>query len=317
MNDNEFINIINTSESKREILLRYFGYANKTVYDKLNSFIIKNSIDTSHLQKIIKYCPNCGKIIIKNDNKFCNSSCAGTYNNKNRTLSIETKKLISDKLIGRTLSVEHRMKLIGENNGRWKEKIKRIVERKIVIHKESGYIFNDRRNTCLMCEKDLTHKQKIRKNDFCSNSCSSKFRYSKQEERNKNSIVMKKRVNDRLHNGWASRNIVSYPEQFFIKVLNNNNIEFIHNYPVNKKDLGLNDSHNYFLDFYIKDKKIDLEIDGRQHKDRKEHDYLRDKILINNGYIVYRIDWKNINTKIGKEYIKEEINKFLEYYKNL
>ena len=99
-------------------------------------------------------------------------------------------------------------------------------------------------------------------------------------------------------------------------VLNNNNIEFKHNHPVNKRNLGLNNSCNYFLDFYIKNKNIDLEIDGKQHRSRQEHDDFRDKILIENGYVVYRIKWKNINTDNGKTYMKNEIDKFLEFYKN-
>lgn len=48
----------------------------------------------------------------------------------------------------------------------------------------------------------------------------------------------------------------------------------------------------YFLDFLIEKngKKIDLEIDGKQHKDRKDHDKERDEYLTNLGYIIYRID---------------------------
>jgi very-short-patch-repair endonuclease len=59
-----------------------------------------------------------------------------------------------------------------------------------------------------------------------------------------------------------------------------------------------------------------LEIDGKQHKYRKEHDDERDKLLNEYGYIVYRIKWKNINTEMGKEYIKNEIDKFMEFYDN-
>jgi very-short-patch-repair endonuclease len=83
-------------------------------------------------------------------------------------------------------------------------------------------------------------------------------------------------------------------------ILKNNGINYKHNHPINKRDLGLNDACNYFLDFYIEDKKIDLEIDGNQHKFRKEHDKKRDEILTKNGFIVYRIKWKNINTENKK-----------------
>jgi very-short-patch-repair endonuclease len=82
--------------------------------------------------------------------------------------------------------------------------------------------------------------------------------------------------------------------------------------------LGLNEPYNYFLDFYFHNKKIDLEIDGKQHeyKDRKISDKKRDEALIKNGIKVYRIKWKNINTENGKRYIQDEIQKFLEFYHN-
>lgn len=91
------------------------------------------------------------------------------------------------------------------------------------------------------------------------------------------------------------------------------------NFPISKKTLGLDEIANYFLDFYFEDKQIDLEIDGKQHEyeDRKTSDIQRDKLLINFGIKVYRIKWKNINNEKGKNYIKEEINKFLEFYNGI
>jgi len=119
------------------------------------------------------------------------------------------------------------------------------------------------------------------------------------------------------HKGWIKRNKLSYPEKFFIDILNNNNIKYITNYSISKKDLGLNEPYSYFLDFYIEDKNIDLEIDGAQHNKRKEHDKFRDKYLSDAGYNIYRIQWKSINTENGKKYIKNEIDKFLEFYNNM
>ena len=89
---------------------------------------------------------------------------------------------------------------------------------------------------------------------------------------------------------WQSRNIQSYPEKFWQSVLINNNIVFEGpNKAIKKKD-GKN---NYFLDFYIEknNKKIDLEIDGKQHEyvDRNESDKIRDEYLSSLNYIVYRV----------------------------
>lgn len=66
--------------------------------------------------------------------------------------------------------------------------------------------------------------------------------------------------------------------------MNDNDISFI------REDFS---TKKYFLDFLIEKngKKIDLEIDGKQHEyeDRKAHDILRDQYLTDLGFIVYRI----------------------------
>jgi len=40
---------------------------------------------------------------------------------------------------------------------------------------------------------------------------------------------------------------------------------------------------------------------------------LRDDILKNNGYFVYRIKWKNPNNNENKEFIKNEIDNFMNF----
>jgi nitrate/TMAO reductase-like tetraheme cytochrome c subunit len=46
-----------------------------------------------------KFCLNCGELI-KKQNKFCNNSCAASYNNKKRKLTEETKNKIKISLLG-------------------------------------------------------------------------------------------------------------------------------------------------------------------------------------------------------------------------
>jgi len=280
--EKKLIEIIETSKSKNEILLKYFGFSNARVYEELNEFILENDINVSHFNKKIKYCLNCNKKI-NSRNKFCNSSCAATFNNKKRKLSNETKNKISDSLL---------------NN--------RFINNK--VNRETKKI-------CVICKNEFISQKclsgKPSKSKCCSKECHLKLKSNNTKD------FINKRIANGIHKGWTARNIISYPERFFINVLKNNNIGYKHNYPVNKRNLGLTDSCNYFLDFYIEDKNIDLEIDGKQHNYRKEHDVIRDKILNDNGYVVYRIKWKNINTENGKQYIKNEINKFLEYYNNI
>lgn len=118
------------------------------------------------------------------------------------------------------------------------------------------------------------------------------------------------------HKYWEPRNQQSYAEKFWIQVLNNNNIAFVHD-----RTVRVNSNHRYYLDFYIEINgfKLDLEIDGKQHEypERKQHDYTRDQFLKNNGYIVYRIKWNEINSESGKELMKNKIDNFLNFYKNL
>lgn len=116
--------------------------------------------------------------------------------------------------------------------------------------------------------------------------------------------------------GWRSRKIISYPEQFFMKVLTNNDIEYVHNYKVEKNILDETERGCFFLDFYLPEYNIDLEIDGSQHELQQNivHDAYRDS-LISKEYIIYRIKWNSINTKLGSVLMKTKINEFLEYLK--
>ena len=164
---------------------------------------------------------------------------------------------------------------------------------------------------CKKCSK-LIGKTKL---GYCRECVSQSIEY-----RNNVKKGVRKHIDSGTHKGWISRNITSYPEQFFIKVLKNNNIftKCTVNYQISKKKLNIEGCGSYFLDFYFSNKMIDLEIDGRQHKDqdRITSDKKRDNALTDYGIKVYRIPWKNINNNKGKKYIKDEIDKFLNFYNN-
>ena len=218
-------------------------------------------------------CLQCGKEIVgknKNRKKFCNSSCAATFNNKGRIHSKETKEKIS------------------------KSRVK-TLEKEVV---------------CLCCGKVfkiyLNENGSFSKRKYCSDEC------RKKSSNEKISLLIKEKVINGTHKGWKTRNIISYPENFWMKVLNNNSISFHKEYHIDNK---------YFLDFFIEKNefKIDLEIDGKQHlyEDRKLHDIERDKYLTEKGYIVYRIPWNEINSEQGKEKMKQKIEDFLTFFNNL
>ena len=248
------------------------NYTNGKIQKSVIDYCFENySIDIVSIMNNNKknYCLNCGKEI-KNGKKFCNSSCAAKYNNKNRKLTEETKKKISNSL-------------------------KRPKKEKIQYE-----------CVCLQCGNTfLSQKQDAK---YCSSKCSNSSSEVKEKMRQK----VRERISNGTFSGWKSRNIKSYAEIFFESVLINNDIKFV------REDFS---TKKYFLDFLIekKDKKIDLEIDGKQHsyEDRIIHDKERDEFLTKNGYIVYRIPWNEIKSEKGKLTMKEKIKKFIEFYNSL
>ena len=147
------------------------------------------------------------------------------------------------------------------------------------------------------------------KSKYCSSECRSKVANKKISD------LAKERIKNGTFQGWKSRNITSYAEKFWKQVLDNNNIQYVREYVLEYGNKG--NGERYFLDFYIEinDRKIDLEIDGKQHLcgDRKEHDKIRDKYIKSKGIEVYRIPWNEINSENGKQLMKEKINNFLIY----
>lgn len=282
MKKENILDVIKKTKSKNDFCLKYFGYQNKRTYDIVNEYIKENNVNIDHWNKKYK-CYNC-KNELKKKGKFCNSSCSATYNNKKRgSHSDETKRKISESLSGK----------------------------KNTYNKKLGDFYRN----CEICNDEFKVKRIknniLSRSKTCSKECGSLLRSKKAKEN------MNKLITEGRHQGWMSRNKISYPEKFFMKVLDNNNIKYIHNYQVKKSSLGLSNRYSYFLDFYIESKSIDLEIDGRQHLSRIEHDKKRDVLLEKNNYHVYRIKWKSINSQNGRKYIKNEIKKFIDFYNKI
>lgn len=160
---------------------------------------------------------------------------------------------------------------------------------------------------CCVCGKERLAHRATQK--CCSIKCSSILRGQNPEYRKKISDANKRVIAEGRHTGWTARKILSFAEKFFINVLNNNGIV----YETNKPMLG------YFLDFAINDKMLDLEIDGKQHKypERKQSDLIRDKILTDGGWKVYRIEWNDLKIEDGKRLMQEKINKFLGFFRHI
>lgn len=78
----------------------------------------------------------------------------------------------------------------------------------------------------------------------------------------------------------------SYPEKFFMKVIEN---EFHDKNYQREFNVGI-----YSIDFAWIDKKIAIEIDGQQHERFEEYklrDQRKDLYLTENGWFIYRIKW--------------------------
>ena len=131
--------------------------------------------------------------------------------------------------------------------------------------------------------------------------------------------IEKKHMSDKLkaaheegrHPGWKHINqnpkYRSYPEIFFYEVLKHEGI--VNKYSVVEQfQIG-----KYTLDFAVLELKLDIEIDGIQHvrnESAVEHDRIRDKYLNDNGWIVYRILWKELftDTKLKIKELVDFIN---------
>lgn len=121
------------------------------------------------------------------------------------------------------------------------------------------------------------------------------------------SEVMKERhKNGTAWNIGMSRwnNEPSYPEQFFMKVIEN---EFVDKLYKSEMPFGI-----YSLDFAWEHKKKVIEIDGEQHErfvEQHERDIKKDALLISAGWKVLRIKWKDMFNetkkfiKIAKDFI--------------
>lgn len=286
-----------------------YNYYNGSVKKNIINFCKSKNLNPEEIIKRNNKKPNkclyCGEELTgenKYTGKFCNSSCAASFNNKNRNYTEELKNKIKKSLQKRFEDGS----LTPNNLGKYKDNsfVTLTNERNIEINNTiSKY------RKCVICGCDFIVPRNLNgrysKTTTCSKKCSNELKSFKSKESSKKLIL------EGRHVGWKNRNIVSYPEKFWMNVLKNNNIEFKHNFPFGK----------YFLDFYIEisNRKIDLEIDGKQHKypDRQESDIIRDKFVKSKDVEVYRIEWNSINTEEGKTLMKYKIEDFLKYINNI
>ena len=301
-----------------------------------------------------KHCKRCGKVIPferrKNSTNTCSSKCANILGNS-RVMTDEIKKKISEGCRSHLASNGY---ILNPKNNRYTKKaiINDASELgKVIVHKNKAnksftYVYDLNKyssifdlikegkilnidnydvkpafvklsslkiRVCKACGKEyygrIASNGKISDGKTCCEKCHHDLFSNIAKE------IRAKEIAAGTFKGWMSRNVISYAEKFWIKVLDNNNISYVREYKLSNP----NSSQYYFLDFYIEigDRKIDLEIDGKQHllPERIEHDRIRDEYVKSVGIEVYRIPWNKMISEKGCQLMKEKIDKFLEYIK--
>lgn len=240
----------------------------------IRSKIKRLGIKYNNYSIIQKECPNCKKLFSFAEHlkrKFCSSSCAASYNNKNRNVSEKTLEALK----------------------KYRESIKRIKEEKI----------------CIKCEKLFYANRKNQK--YCSTKCSkshvteeTKIKISNIfKEKCKNIVERERLKNIGRKGGFGKKgfteNNIRYESLFekeCFEYLDSLNINYIphKNIPNSSK----------VSDLYFTDLDIYIELDGinrekRKHYLKENYDYWLNKLKIyKNNNLQYLIfysfkDFKN------------------------
>lgn len=240
-----------------------------------------------------KECSFCKKPFItklggKREHKYCSRVCANGA--------------IAKSNIGKKHSEEFKQKL----SHILKERLARLgTSKKPDVEK-----------VCPFCKNPFFVKYSNRNiAECCSQSCSSKYRWLSETYRENHSKRVVKMIKDGKF-GWRVRKELSFPERLYKQFLEENGFKnkFTNNHPICKNELD-KDAGYYYLDFYFPEFNLDLEIDGQQHKklDRIESDINRDESLRNRGYEIFRLEWRQITTQPGKEFLENQKKKLLEF----
>lgn len=169
------------------------------------------------------------------------------------------------------------------------------------------------------CGKELNYINGLTFSKTCGNTKCKKSHKMDNKTKLKISKSMKKLSKEGKLKGWSTnkdKNRRSYPEKFFIKLMEMNNL--FEKYTIKEKlPFG-----KYFLDFAFLEIKSDVEIDGQQHFVTEEamlHDEKRDKYTLNKGWKVYRITWLELKNNPKKEieklkiWLKDNSNRYHKY----
>lgn len=302
--------------------------------DKSDDFHAKKDEEKRQWESEGHLCEHCGKVMTElyGSGRFCSKACANAreHTMESRLKASSTMKSFyanQEKINKLDIRTNTKVKF---NFDQYVPETKDLYLKGIANYKNLDYYKLDKVEgidfvICPYCNArmlDLQTKH-LRLHNKTKDDVKSEFgndyktlsQKSYEKRSQSSSKLQQKLIEEGRHKGWQSRNIRSYAEQFWEKVLDNNGITYESEHTLKKKCLGVCDESNYFLDFFI-DGFIDLEIDGKQHQyeDRKQSDVMRDRLLKQHGFIVYRIPW--IDPKL-KDKVKTQIDEFLTWYSNI
>ncbi len=210
------------------------------------------------------HCHHCKESLPynKRKNKFCNSSCSASHNNRGSKRTAESKKLISEKI--RYLHSQNLIPVMikqGEDHPGWKGgQYKKSIQR-----------------YCIACGQPTVGIRKT-----CSSTCLKTYQSQKASENLRN--------NRHKYVGPHKR---SWMERTFVEWLEKHNItKGIYGYwdEVHFKHTVNNKKKNGWADFVFVSRKLIIELDGTHHRTRADLDAVRDSHLSSmRGYTVVRI----------------------------
>lgn len=271
-------------------------YLGEERYNQINSNI-KSSLSLKSKTKLDKWiserhtCENCGKVMSEyyGSGRFCSEFCARSWVSRNQSEEVKKKKVESLLLFSKNSLNRIRFHHRGPMSEETKRKIS-ISLKRVLSTPEARYKMSKARQGRTLSE----------------------------EVKRKISIKNKENYQKGIIKGWPSRKVESYSEAYWRKVLEFYKIPYIQEKVISKKvDLKVSEPGCYFLDFFLPDKLVDLEIDGSSHyiEERKISDKIRDQRLSQFGYHVYRIKWRNPSS--NSLVVKEDIERFISWYYSL
>lgn len=212
-------------------------------------------------------CLNCQK---ETKTKFCSKSCAAIYNNKRRKWSIEVKEKISNSLMGRKLSEEHKSKCI---------KILNEVNRLGKNIKKGAKIVSEKEIICKICGKVFKTKYRKTCSKECQTVASVKIRSYQNGSRKSIWFTSKYAGKVLLESSW---------EVEIANFLDNNNINWIRPKHLKWEDIN-GKIRLYFPDFYLIDAKIYIDPKNPYCIKRDEYKikYFKNKIKLYYGNVDY------------------------------